>query len=228
MSIVRPSWAGWDWHCVNNQTETDPKSPEEQTAGAGWVWAWFSWCSDITGCCFNTILVSHQPGLLPVCSLSNYRHHISHWWPLSRDTVSLSSLSLLASPGLSWTQVTLKPGTSCCLALLCSLGPRLPTLSPTVLLESSEGGGSFHSSAALSRSRNPRHVQSREWPRHGAWRPVTGARAADCWYLVWVRPSLPWPKPWPGPSLVTGPAAVKLVVKISNHRISAGLESMIM
>ena len=147
---------------------------------------------------------------------------------ISWHRVSLSSLSLLASPGLSWTQVTLKPGTSCCLALLCSLGPRLPTLSPTVLLESSEGGGSFHSSAALSRSRNPRHVQSREWPRHGAWRPVTGARAADCWYLVWVRPSLPWPKPWPGPSLVTGPAAVKLVVKISNHRISAGLESMIM
>ena len=55
--------------------------------------------------------------------------------------------------------------------------------------------------------------------------PVTRAVELD---LVWVRPTLPWPKPWPGPSLVTGPAAVKLVVKISNHRISAGLESMIM
>ena len=108
MSIVRPSWAGWDWHCVNNQTETDPKSPEEQTAGAGWVWAWFSWfswCSDITGCCFNTILVSHQPGLLPVCSLSNYRHHNSHSWPWSDLVTSCLSLHSHCSPPLDWAEL---------------------------------------------------------------------------------------------------------------------------
>ena len=102
MSIVGPSWAGWDWHWVNNQTETDPKSPEEQTAGAGWVWAWFDWCSDITGCCFNTIIVSHGPGLLPVCSWSNYRHHTADHPQASWHRVCChSSLSLLASPGLS-------------------------------------------------------------------------------------------------------------------------------
>ena len=136
----------------------------------------------------------------------------------------MSHLTLTArsrSPGLSWTQVTLKPGTSCCLARPAASNAQ----SPVRLFYSSEGGGSFHSLAGAglgpSRSRNPRHVQSRSdrdpGPGAGYW--------SGCWMLdlVWVRPTLPWPKPWPGPSLVTGPAAVKLVVKISNHRISAGL-----